>query len=805
MDLLQGDRMTIVMRGNAGLTRAFGLAMAASLAFLRGAGPADDARLADYFGFLPLEVYKLDSRISGLLIRDLDGDKADDIAVINNARSRIDLLLSSKKPGDPDADAGEGNKEVNELANDRRMRLVSVPVNKEVVSLQGGDFDGDGKVDLAYYGNPAGLEILYNKGGGKFGDVKKINTGDALEAPGSLSVGDLDHDGRDDLALITKDEILLLFQREKGKLSEIERLPHALGNPRMVKIVDFDGNGVADLAMLDGGVDDPIRVRFGTEKGKHGPEERFFIEPLRAYAFGQVDGKPGSELLTIESQSGRTRVLTLGADDDDATRGRLAFYPLPTGGDQGRSLDLGDLDGDGKADVVATDPTRAQFIVYRQSGRSGLGESKTYPGLVGGGPVKLADLDGDGKAEVYVVSEKEKQLGRSVLQDGRLTFPVPLPISGEQPVALSVADLDGDKTPEVLYVTLDHPAGANTADVYTLRALAREKSGTFIPFRWGTADSVVLKGIGGVPPAITVVDVNRDGLPDLLVFDVYGPPLLLLGRPGEPPAPAAGGLGPLAGVTPAGLSVAKMDGQQALIVAQQTFARKLQLDKGGHWAVQDQFDSGRTSAKIEGAAVIDTDGDGVPEIALLDRISKSILFLAKKDGTYVPSGTLSVGPFDDFKGMHVADLDGDGKEDLLLAGTSRFGVVLAGQKGLKLKTLASYESPRHEARFGDLIVGDLNTDGQPDVVLTDVIEHFLEIATFEEKKSDLSKAFSFKIFERKNRRVPEIEPRDLAVGDVDGDGRTDLILIAHDRVLVYRQDPGQSKEKEPVKAADKEE
>ena len=799
MDLLQGDRMTIVMRLNAGSARTLGPALAA-LALL-GAAPApasegDDARMADYFGFLPLEVYKLDTRITGLLIRDLDGDKVEDIAVVNNARSRIDLLLSTRKPGD-EAEKGQ-SKEVNELSNDRRLRLVSVPVNKEVVSLQAGDFDGDGRADLAYYGEPAGLEILHNRGGGKFGDVKKVNTGEALQLPGALSVGDLDRDGRDDLALLTKEEILLIFQREKGKLGEIERLPHTLGNPRMVKMVDLDGDGVDDLAMLDGGNDDPIRVRFATEKGKHGPEERFYIEPLRAYAFGQVDGKPGSELLTIEGQSGRVRVLTLGSDDDDdARRGRLSFYPLPSGGEQGRSLDLGDLDGDGKADVVATDPTRAQFIVYRQSGRSGLGESKTFPGLVGGGPVKLADLDGDGKAEVYVVSEKEKQLGRSVLQDGRLTFPAPLPITGE-PVALGVADLDGDKTPEILYVTKDRE-GSSTNDVFTLRALAREKSGTFIPYRWGPVDSVPLKGIGGVPPAITVVDVNRDGLPDMLVFDVYGPPLLLLGRPGEPPAPAAGGLGPLAGVTPAGLSVAKMDGQQALIVAQQSFARKLLLDKGGHWAVQDQFDSGRTSAKIEGAAVIDTDGDGVPELALLDRISKSILFLARKDGTYRPSGSLSVGPFDDFRGMHVADLDGDGRDDLLLSGTSRFGVVLTGQKGLKLKTLASYESPRNEARFGDLIVGDLNADGQPDVVLTDVIEHFIEIATFAEK-SDLSKAFSFKIFERKNRRTPELEPRDMALGDVDGDGKTDLILIAHDRVLVYRQDPGQ--DKEPVKAAD---
>jgi hypothetical protein len=241
------------------------------------------------------------------------------------------------------------------------------------------------------------------------------------------------------------------------------------------------------------------------------------------------------------------------------------------------------------------------------------------------------------------------------------------------------------------------------------------------------------------------------------------------------------------------------------VIAQRSFARNLLLDKDGHWVVQDQYDSGRPSAQVQGVAAIDTDGDGVKEIAMLERTSKSLLFLAKKDGVYAPAGKLSVGSFEDYQGMRVADLDGDGREDLLLAGASRFGVVLTGRKGLKLKSLASYESPRDEARFGDLIIGDLNADGQPDIVLTDVIEHFVEIATFA-GQSDLEKAFAFKIFEKKaNRRTPEIEPRDLAIGDVDGDGRTDLVLLAHDRILVYRQDPGPSakeKDKEPIKAAD---
>ncbi len=55
----------------------------------------------------------------------------------------------------------------------------------------------------------------------------------------------------------------------------------------------------------------------------------------------------------------------------------------------------------------------------------------------------------------------------------------------------------------------------------------------------------------------------------------------------------------------------------------------------------------------------------------------------------------------------------------------------------------------------------------------------------------------FKVFEEKSFRDRDslVEPRDLALGDVDGDARTDLILIVHDRVLVYREDPGKPREK----------
>ena len=75
----------------------------------------------------------------------------------------------------------------------------------------------------------------------------------------------------------------------------------------------------------------------------------------------------------------------------------------------------------------------------------------------------------------------------------------------------------------------------------------------------------------------------------------------------------------------------------ALIVAQNTFARNIVLDKDGHWEVKDQYNSGRGSAQILAAAALDTDGDGTKEIVLLDKTSKSLLFLDR-------ARTASTGP-----------------------------------------------------------------------------------------------------------------------------------------------------------------
>ena len=144
-----------------------------------------------------------------------------------------------------------------------------------------------------------------------------------------------------------------------------------------------------------------------------------------------IDSKPGmSAALTVESQSGRARVLTLDeADKEQSKAGRLIFYPLPPGNERGRSLALGDIDGDGKVDVVVTDPpTSVRAPSTRRSERARVDQS--FPGLVGG---KTVAVHCQRRSPMRVMcSEQEKQVGLSRFENGRLSFPTPLPISGDQ-------------------------------------------------------------------------------------------------------------------------------------------------------------------------------------------------------------------------------------------------------------------------------------------------------------------------------------------------------------------------------------
>lgn len=763
----------------------------AVLALLAGPSAwADPPRLADYYGFQPLEIYKLDDRIARPQVADFDGDKAGDLLVVNNGRSRLDFLLTTKPTMGQETRFSK--KQANELPDDARLRLSSLPVNKTVIAAQVADFNGDGKPDIAYYGTPAELIILANQGEAKFEELKRVDCGEAVESGSALAAGDLDRDGKADLALLRNNEVVVLYQREGGKFEDQVKFPHTAQAPRILKLSDIDGDGGKDIVILGQNADAPFRARFSTPGGKLGPEQRLALDKIDALEFADLDGKPGDELLVVASQSGRVGVYSLrpGELTDAESRSQLIFYPLPEGPGRDRSMDLGDIDGDGKVDAVMADTPNSQFLVYRQAG--GLGTAATFPGLIGAKTVKLADIDGDKSAEVLVLSPREKQVGLSRWKEGRLTFPEPLKLEGD-PVALEVADIDGDGASEILYLS-------SAEGKVALRGLKRggDAPGGLAKLTWGQEDHVDIKGVSGVPKAMRTWDVNRDGKLDVMIFPDGGDAVLLLGRDGAPPAVAPAG--PLARAEDIAVTSAKLRGDApSLLFGQGAVGRELVL-QGNEWKVLDQFNAGRPGVQIQGVAALDIDQDGKKDVVLFDKASRKLLILADREGVFRSIGQVDIGPID-FAGLRVADLDGDGDEDLLVQGTDKYAVLVVGRKSLKFQSIAGLESNRKEARFTDVGVGDLNGDGVPDVLITDTAEHFIEIAAFD-RRSELVPALSFPVFEQKSFRDVDnlVEPREFAIGDVDGDNRQDLILIVHDRVLIYRQDSGEGDAAKTAKA-----
>ena len=242
------------------------------------------------------------------------------------------------------------------------------------------------------------------------------------------------------------------------------------------------------------------------------------------------------------------------------------------------------------------------------------------------------------------------------------------------------------------------------------------------------------------------------------------------------------------GVSSAGRTFVNND---RLLVARDSFARSLSFTVDG-WKVLDQFNAGEATASLEGVAMLDLDQQPGDEIALVDTGLQKLRILRQQEGVYRPWKEIELGAMQ-FSSTQVADLNGDGRSDLVLVGAQHFSVLYSGRSDSDLEELATFESERDTSYPADVIVGDVNGDGQVDLSVIDTSIDGVEILRFE-RETGLKEATHFRVFEEK-RLVSTAadrgtEPREGIVADVTSDGRMDLILLCHDRLIVYPQDSG---------------
>ena len=213
----------------------------ALLIVLVSVAAADDTA----YGFAGMEIYKLDWQTRRLTSADIDGDGLMDLLVANNRKAKIEVLLRRKEPVALKTKRGE--ELPNELADDRFFEKREILTEKEVFSIVATDLNSDGKVDVAYFGRPEELVVAYGDGKGGFPRSTRFSVDRAALLPRGLATGDLNGDGRTDLALVGKDYTSVYSQSKAGTLGEPLKLPHSDAGVVVVQVTDVDGDGRADL------------------------------------------------------------------------------------------------------------------------------------------------------------------------------------------------------------------------------------------------------------------------------------------------------------------------------------------------------------------------------------------------------------------------------------------------------------------------------------------------------------------------------------------------------------------------------
>jgi hypothetical protein len=304
------------------------------------------------------------------------------------------------------------------------------------------------------------------------------------------------------------------------------------------------------------------------------------------------------------------------------------------------------------------------------------------------------------------------------------------------------------------------------------------------------------------PSMMTFHDVNQDGLADLVVLIPYEKIKVLLQVPGkdfdeEDISPPGGS------VEEPWLSSLDVDGdgKPELLLAQKNFVRAVVLKQEapaqnstnqGAWvfSVKEQINGAGSDSRLVGAAALPNGTNAVNSLFLLDAERKE-LTLCERDSAGVWQVVHNIPlPYTEFDSLRPLALGGSNANSVAFMGKQAVAWMQLGGEVWDFTKLDSYETPIKDGHLNDVVTGDLNNDGRKDLVFMETAKNYLDLVIFD-SNGRLVPATRWQVFEERSfrsRRSDLPEPREALVTDVTGDGKNDLVIVVHDRILVYPQE-----------------
>ena len=650
------------------------------------------------------------------------------------------------------------------------------------------DLNGDGKLDVAGVA-PAknAVEIALNNGDGTFGAVAKYLVG---ENPRAVAIADFDGDGTSDLAVVnlTGCTISILANPGGGVFSASQDYPAI--QPAGIASADLNGDGRPDLAVVEAfEVSDPaqpvifrVLILLNKGDGTFGSAMEYPAGPHPlGLAIGDLnaDGHPDLAVTNTggDVQAGTTLSVFLNKGDGtflprtDVAAGR---YPV--------NVAIADINGDGKPDLLSSNYFGSGISILVNNGDATFAPRVDYG--TGGWVEALAaaDFDGDGHLDLAVGNGGTQTSVLFNFGDGTFATKSDFAVGGG-PFQVLLADLDGDGRSDLVAIS-------DVASV--LMGLGDGKFAGKTDYSYGKAE-----GVGAYAPSAGLSDVDHDGRPDLVV--VADDVAHILRNNGDGtfgaqstyvPAPY---VFPMASARAVGFGDLDGDGTDEMLLGEfgttggYSFCQSAEIlevvnlagekpwkevQYGLYWYGDlDCYQDGPCSIVVG-----DLNGDAKPDV-VVGLGGGFMVLLNKGDGALL--SPVFYGTSGGACSLAVHDVDGDGHPDVVSGGQSWYtdGMVVSVNRNLGAGTFGNEtaytgltEPDVHRSKGSQLAVGDVNGDGLPDIAMG-----LPAIYPGGDRLVVLLNTGGGKFGDRLQYRVGG-DPNPVTMGDLDGDGRLDLVV-----------------------------